>query len=566
MGIFKKFGEMVNSAGQAGIGAVKSVLDLPREAAAFGEGLGESAGKKFGQFIQPAVQKILPENTRANVNKFTQSAQGSLQAGTEGGNFSRPINQAQKVGFAAGQIAQLATPAGEAKGAMLASKAAKALGASERVAMLASKIGSLSLSSLFQGGVSAVQSGDVKTGATTAAANMIGTPLIHGAGKLAGAIAKTISSGLSGVPVATIEKAFRDPDVVRKAITESTMQGENALEAVMSKVDTAFKDLKNARSENYLANLKKAAEAEPIIISLAGTKKKLAESFGKFNINLKEGLVDASQSKLPSKFQKTLQGVVDELNAWSDTSPLGMDTLITRLQNLATEGSSKGEAQFNKILGEVTGDLNKYVNKKAPLVGKLRSEYADQSKVIDRITDELFNGKESMTSRKLANIFNPKNTLHKSIVSELGDKTGKDLLADIAGVVLSKATPEGLGKYLTSIIGTGTVAAAFSNPATLAALPGLAAASSPRLVGEAAMAAGKLAPAAAKAVKGITGIAGKALGRPGGASQSLEQPQEQPGATSLESRYPQFQEQIKAAREQGITDEELQQYLQENGL
>jgi hypothetical protein len=89
-------------------------------------------------------------------------------------------------------------------------------------------------------------------------------------------------------------------------------------------------------------------------------------------------------------------------------------------------------------------------------------------------------------------------------VEQLGEKAGKDLMSDIAGVTMSKWTPEGLGKYFTSFLGGAEVLHAISNPASLVTLPATALAASPRVVGGIATNLGKIAqkeiPTAVKAI------------------------------------------------------------------
>ncbi len=556
MGIFKSLSKVSQAGFEAGAGFVKSFTDVPREFA--------ELGSKIGSFASDAVDKS------RNVQRAESPASRVFKKGASGTKFSRPTNPSQKAGFAAGEIAQLLTPAGEAKGAAIAGKLAKTLGGSERVINFASKLGGLSLNSLVQGGIATVQSGSPKEGAIVAGTNLAAAPILYGAGKIASGIAKTASSAFGGVPKEALEKAFRDPNAVRQAIAFAVDAGDDAMPQILEKTTGALDELQDLRSAAYKANLEDVIGSKVDDLSLSGARESLEGTLSKYRIDISgKGIVDATKSKLPSKFQGSLQELADELNNWEDVSPVGMDTLITRLQNLKQEGTANGVRQFNKIIDDVGDDLGKYVTDKVPAIAKLRGDYAKQSKLINEIREELLNGKDSTSIRKLANIFSPNNSQYRKIVNELGEKTGKDLMADIAGVILSKGTPNGLGKYL-SMLGATAGGAGFATtlpgigPAGALASVGTAAlAGSPRAAGEIAAAAGRAAPAAPGAIRAAAGFIGKTIDALTGRKKTQEDsvPTSQTSQPP-EAAYPQFQSQIQQAREQGVSDEEIMLYLQ----
>ncbi len=532
------------------IGAAKSVMDIPRQGAQIAANVGVAASK--------ATDKARGITRPESENVFQMGAKPTA--------VTRPTNTAQKIGFGAGQLAQLATPLGEEEGAALGASVASKLGLGEKAAQWASSLGKLSLNSLVQGGVSTLQTGNLKEGLTTAATNFVANPALHAAGSVAGAIAKTLSGGLSSTPSAAFERMFKKPAEVQKAINFAASQGEGAEQAVMTKAKSAFDELKNIRQEAYQKNLEEAAKTTvPEGFSLNNVKKTFMGSLHKFGINVANDTIDASASKLPKAFEPKLQEVAQELGNWKDLSPLGLDTLTSRLQNLATEGASKGEKQFNSILGSVTEDLNKFFADQMPAVGKLRSDYAAQTKALEDLTSEAFSGKESANLNRLLEIFNPKKKYYRNLIKDLGEKTGSDLLSDVAGVVLSKATPEGLGKYIMSLggaTGFAGLGAALSHPAALAAIPATMVAGSPWASGQVARAAGTVAPAVPGAIKAASALVGKALNPKQPSSVAPPAPQGA-GAQTPEAIYPQYKEQIDKARAQGVADADIMTYLKE---
>lgn len=560
MGIFKSLSKIAEAGLEAGAGAVKSLTDVPREFAQLGSNIGSAASDAL-------------DKARGVERTGSSATSRALKKGVTGADFTRPTNTAQKVGFAAGQIAQLATPVGSAKGAQVGGRIAKAVGGSEKVVNFASKLGGLSLNSLVQGGIATVQSGSPKEGAIVAGTNMAATPILFGAGKIASGIAKTASSALSGVPKQAFEKAFRDPNAVRKAISFAADAGDDAIPQIYQRTLGALDELDALKSATYQSNLAEVASSKVDDLSVEGAQEAFTDTLGKFRIGYKKGLVDTSSSKLPKGYQNAVQDIADEINDWTDTSPVGMDTLITRLKNLRKVGETTGDRQFNSILGSVTDDISEYVVKKVPEVGKLRSDYAKQSELTDLIRTELLNGKDSTSVKKLANIFSPNNSIYRKVINELGEKTGNDFLADIAGVILSKGTPDGLGKYMSTVVtsslsaqGIAALTPGIGQAAAVAAIPVVGVGASPRAAGEVAMAAGRLAPAAAPAARGLAGFIGKTIdaltGRNKSGGDTQQETQTSQPIQSPEAVYPQYQSQIQRAREQGISDEEIMLYLQ----
>jgi hypothetical protein len=188
-----------------------------------------------------------------------------------------------------------------------------------------------------------------------------------------------------------------------------------------------------------------------------------------------------------------LQKLQDRIYKWTDTSPTGLNRLRQVVDSYELGGVKLGssEKKFNAIVSALGDNLSSYVGERVPEVGRMNRQYAAESNVIDAIVNQLkLNSADPNTAlRKLLNAFNPKSAVYRPVIQTLGEQGGKNLMADIAGLTMSKWTPEGIAKYLDTALG-GISAL---HPAALPYTVPAAAMSSPRIVGEVTTAAGKLA-------------------------------------------------------------------------
>lgn len=343
---------------------------------------------------------------------------------------------------------------------------------------------------------------------------------LHVLGGVAGEVAKYASSAFSGVPVAAIEQAFSNPAAVQGAIKSAVQDGgDETAQRIMQQAQDALQSLKDTRAQAYqdaLANLEKTTMTtkagqlyvqdaqgvyQPTNLTTQGIKTTATQTLQKFGGVVDKGVLDASGMAIDNSHASQLQQVLDRVYNWSDNSPTGINKLRQIVDSYQPGGinPSSSEKQFGAMITKMSSGLDNYLTDRVPQIGTMNQGYAQQSQVIDGINQQLkMSSNDPNTAlRKLLNVFNPKSTVYRPIVEKLGQEGGKDLMSDIAGLTMSKWTPEGIGKYLTgSIEGTGGMSALL-NPATAtAALPamlGTAAASSPRLVGAAATGLGHLA-------------------------------------------------------------------------
>jgi hypothetical protein len=159
-----------------------------------------------------------------------------------------------------------------------------------------------------------------------------------------------------------------------------------------------------------------------------------------------------------------------------------------------------GNDVYNSVKSEIT--------KQAPEYAKTMKDYIAASDQIKEIERALSLGQKSSVDtamRKLQSLMrNNVNTNYgnrQALARQLEQMGGKDLMPALAGQALNSPTPRGL----QALGATGTGVAAFFNPSVLPLL----AAQSPRLSGEAALAAGRVAGASragADALQRIPGV------------------------------------------------------------
>jgi hypothetical protein len=470
--------------------------------------LGIGAAKGVASTISGASE--LGQNMFRPINNAVLGLFGQQQAPTATlpKEMTTPSNTSQQVGFTGEHIAEYLLPLTKA---MEAGKITESvIDAANLPSWLggALKVGAKAgIEGATSGAVTAAQEGSVNQNVATSAALGAAFPVAGAAlktfGGVAGEVAKTFASTLSGVPANAIQHAFENPEAVQSAIKAAVADGpDTAGQKVLQQAQDALKELKTARSQAYqeqLANIQKTGNIPNLDIS--GIKQTAVQTLEKFGGSVENGTLDASGMAIDKSHASQLQDVLDRINNWKDTSPTGVNQLRRIIDSYQPGGinPSSSEKQFGAMLTNMSNDLNSHLVSKVPQIGAMNQAYAAQSKVINNITDQLsMNSKNPNTAlRKLLNVFNPKSTVYKPIVEELGRAGGNQLMSDIAGVTMSKWTPEGIGKWLLGAEGIKGAGDILTNPAGAAAgLPvaaATAAASSPRIVGAAATGLGKIA-------------------------------------------------------------------------
>jgi len=349
-------------------------------------------------------------------------------------------------------------------------------------------------------------------------------------GKVLGKIAKSVVSTMSGVPQGAMEHMLENPEETTKAMRAFAADPDHGPQSVLASAEEAFGAVKKSRDDAYKFALDKVQsetmqfkngdwyiqrEVTPRDVQMGlapesslgmkntwvktnlttkGVKDTITRTLKDFGGQAAGSNIDLSEVPLPNAYKNDLKEVVDKVYGWKDTSPVGMNRLRQNLDVYykASTDTSRAAAQYNAIVSRIKGNLASYVSDRVPQLGEMNRQFTVATDFIDKIKEELKVGKNVMDQTKLNKLlqtFNPNKQEYKELVGQLGEQGGRQLLSDIAGLTMSKWTPEGLAKYFT---GLGAVGSLVASPGTIPAAVSGIAASSPRLVGEALSAGVKI--------------------------------------------------------------------------
>ncbi len=524
-----------------GVPAGKVSVTKSEEGAKGIKGFGVGALKGVGSTAVGAgqlLEKILPGDMIATPEQFQKAKE-----------YVSPKGTAEKVGFGTEQIAEFLLPStAVTKGIKVADVGIEAMKAGKLVKGALKLAGRATAEAISAGAVTAIQSGgnaeETARNAGIAALFPVGFGALRVGGKIAKEMSKTIASGLSGVPADAIEFALKNPQTVQTAISKAVQEGEGGIQRVYGQAEDALNTIKKARSDAFELGIKKVQNetmqfkngqwyvkrpitqadisrgwaSEKVMREVtAGAKKEAVSSIGQvswiptdlstkglknvttqtlkeFGVKAKGRALDFTEAVLDKSHANKLDELVQRVYGWKDASPLGLNKLRRIVDSYRLGGINLGssEKQFNAIVQRMKVNLSEYVGERVPQIAEANKAWSAESEVINGIVDSLKVGRNDQTAmRRLLNVFNPKSSVYRPVVETLGEQGGKDLMGDIAGVLMSKWTPEGLGKYLTTALGG---AGAFTAPSLL---PGLLAAS-PRIVGKVATTAGKVSQTLSK--------------------------------------------------------------------
>jgi len=274
------------------------------------------------------------------------------------------------------------------------------------------------------------------------------------------------------------------------------LRGNAPVEKVVDTAKDAVAELYRNRSNEYLAGMSKTT-ANPAILDFAPIDQAIAkaESIGTFNgIPIRENAAGTLQ-KIKQKVEQFRAG-----DPATFRTVEGFDKLKQAISDI--QQSEPYGTPARKVADELYNAVKNEIVKQAPDYAKVMDDYENASTLLKDIQGTLSlnkNANVDTSVRKLQSILrNNANTNYGRRV-ELGrelEATGvpgaDTLFPQLAGQMLSSGTPRGIqGGILPSAAGGAALFAGATNPATLAAVLGGAAASSPRLVGELAYYGGK---------------------------------------------------------------------------
>jgi hypothetical protein len=310
-----------------------------------------------------------------------------------------------------------------------------------------------------------------------------------GGGSIKTAFASGMKGGESG-------QAFRD-----------NMRGNIPIDDVVTDAKTALQSMRGDRSASYnkgMASMR-ADEAAPYpsaVLKFDEVDKAISSTNSVKNFKGKDLAPETAS------IRQQIGDVVDEwksLNPNEYHTPLGMDALKQRI------GSIKDSLPYGSpervIADRAYNAVRDTIVKQAPDYAKTMKGYEAASKEIKEIEKTLsLNPKASVDTalRKLQSVTrNNVNTNYgkrADLAETLSQHGAPELMEKLSGQAMNAWTPRGLGKFAAPVV----AGSSWFNPMAAAMLPLM----SPRLVGEAAHGAGRVAGSIPKAEEMVRALVG----------------------------------------------------------
>jgi hypothetical protein len=478
-----------------------SLENLTSNATTFGKGLIGGASD-IGNTLINAATYIPRKAGLDSLEAWNQQRQSGLQQFQQA-NENDPL-------YAAGRIAgNIAGTAGVGGGAGTLLKSASRTPQAARLA-----------ESLATGGLTGANLGYKLAGG--AASGALGASLIDpesattgaaigGAIPLAGAVAPSVGGTIADIVGGLGTSTGGQP--IRTA-TRAGMQGGKAQETLIN----------NMRGKVPLTDVVDVAEQN---LSRLGQQASNAYRSGMVNIKNDRSILDFkgidkayqdAQSKVLYRGQvknekgaQVLSNIYDEISNWKNLEPSmyhtpeGLDALKQKIGGIV-ESIPFEEKTARSVGSGIYNSIKSEISQQAPTYSKVMKDYSEGMDEINEIRKTLSVGGKATTDTKLRklqsvmrNNVNTNYGQREKLVNQL-ERGGGDITNAVAGQALNELTPRGLGK----VVAGGAGLASIANPALL---PGLLA-TSPRLVGEAALKAGQ----AARYVRDATGKLVPAVG------------------------------------------------------
>lgn len=364
--------------------------------------------------------------------------------------------------------------------------------------------------------------------ATGAAAAGLVNPEDAGTGAIIGGVLPVIRAGLRGATAAarnvigattgvgdealrTAYAAGRSGGPQAQALREN-MRGQTSMLDVLDDAKANLETIRQARSAAYRQNMANV-QASQKVLDMQPIDESVSNALKSFTFK--------GQAKNP-KVAEALQSVSDEVAAWRQLDPAefhtaeGLDALKQRIG--AIRESLPFEARSSRAAVDgVYNSIKRQIEAEAPEYATAMRDYTQASDLIDEITRSLsLNDRATADTamRKLQSVMrNNVNTNYgarAAAMQALEQQGGRDLVPALAGQSLNDWMPRGIQRATGALgtVGAGSIGG-------IPAAAGMAAISSPRLMGEAAYLTGSGARVASPLVQALrTGAyrAGPVLG------------------------------------------------------
>jgi len=282
----------------------------------------------------------------------------------------------------------------------------------------------------------------------------------------------------------------------------SAMRGQSNMDDVLNSAKQNLSVMGQQKQEAYRKGMA-GIKSDKAILNLDGVDDALKNgmSMATYKGQVKNEAAATALSKINSEVQKW-----KSLDPAEFHTPEGLDALKQRIGGMIEDIPYEQKTALNAANG-VYNALKSEINKQAPDYAKVMKGYSEASETISEIEKALSLGKKASADtsmRKLQSLMrNNVNTSYgyrTKLAEQLQNAGGNEIMPALAGQSLNEFLPRGIQRATS-----GTGGAGLALTGNIPAAVGLAAVSSPRVVGEALYGAGKasakVSPALIKALK-----------------------------------------------------------------
>lgn len=448
--------------------------------------VGPMAVAGAGELIKGAgaATELLAPETGRNISRLGERLTNQVKeqypvAGTAGqiGSYAIPYTAAQKLATGLKAIPQAANIIGKIPSFATAVGEQSAIGAGTNALLTPS-----------------VE--DRGNAATWGAATGPLGEIIKPAAKLGGWLGKEILGLSTGAGPQAIEEAAK-AGVTQNPQFLQNLRGEVPVKDVLEAAQGGLQTLKNQRKLAYEQGIQ-STNKNQVFLDFKPIEKTFNDTLGNLTV---KGVGGVQASRVGQKTLNEVNEIKSVLNEWKSKPELhtaeGLDALKRRIDDLYSNDMSN---EAKSILSQTRGKVKQTIVNQDPNYAKTMRDYEESLGLERELEQALGLGNKTSIDtavRKLQSLTrNNANTsfeYRKQLADILKNEAGIDLMPTLAGQALNTYVPRGLHRIIPSFTAgsgiTGAMTIGATGLAPLATLP----LQSPRLVGEATYAAGRMA-------------------------------------------------------------------------
>lgn len=310
----------------------------------------------------------------------------------------------------------------------------------------------------------------------------------------AGNVAKQVLGKTTGVGSEAIGQAYKAGASGNKSFADN-MRGNAPMTDVLDTAKADLDAMNKAKQAEYRSGMVDIKN-DRTVLDFSGIDNALSNGFD--TVTFKGHVKNQKGANALSE----VQSVIDEwrnLDPAEFHTPEGMDALKQKIGAIQ-ESIPLEEKTARKVVGDIYNSIKSEISNQAPAYSKVMKDYAEASEQIKEIERALSLGQKASADtamRKLQSLMrNNVNTNYGNrlnLAKALEQQGGQEIMPALAGQAMSEWTPRGIQGATMSIPAMMGYSAG-----GLPMAAGVAATSSPRLVGEAAYGAGQIAGALRK--------------------------------------------------------------------